>query len=217
VALLAGQAYADIDLRTTSSVDYFGATFSGNFNQPTGTGVFNSFLRLQAKGEEAGFNTDATPIPLDDKAGKWTHSIQLGDVPQVGGRYQFLLDIAQDQDGDDRYLSLDVLQIYLGGDGKPKTLSDIQGYTLAYDLDAHGNTSILLDSSLNHGNGSGDMTALIPLSGSPDDYLTLYSVLGGEFAANGSFEEWGVVPVPGAVLLGLLGLSAAGLKLRRHA
>jgi hypothetical protein len=117
-----------------------------------------------------------------------------------------------------------VLQIYLGGDGKPATLADVQGYALAYDLDAAGDTRVLLDSSLNHGNGSGDMIALLPLTGTlnPGAYLTLYSVFGveGGYPAEGSFEEWAAfvapVPVPGAVLLGLLGLSAAGLKLRRR-
>ena len=46
------------------------------------------------------------------------------------------------------------------------------------------------------------------VTGVHEDFEWLHSTLSGEFEA---------VPVPGAVLLGLLGLSVAGVKLRKRA
>ncbi|HEX8898904.1 MAG TPA: hypothetical protein VF751_09420, partial [Chthoniobacterales bacterium] len=43
--------------------------------QPTGTGVIDPFLRVQANGTEQGYNTSGG-TPFDDKAGPWTHDIQ---------------------------------------------------------------------------------------------------------------------------------------------
>ncbi len=58
----------------------------------------------------------------------------------------------------------------------------------------------------------------------PDDplgqYVLLYSHFGtppGTYANTDGFEEWTVVPVPGAVILGMLGMSVAGWRLRRFA
>jgi hypothetical protein len=53
------------------------------FVQPAGTGNVNSFLRLQHDDSEQGYNTDAKQPPLNDKAGNWTHSLQLSGVPVV--------------------------------------------------------------------------------------------------------------------------------------
>ena len=47
-----------------------------------------------------------------------------------------------------------------------------------------------------------------PESGVYEDFKWLQSTLSGEFS---------VIPVPGAVLLGILGLGAAGIKLRKYA
>jgi hypothetical protein len=81
------------------------ADLGGNFivqqisASSTGTGVINSFLRVQATGQERGYNTDVTPPPLDDKAGNFTRVLGLSDIPTVtiGGVVyrQFLLDINQ--------------------------------------------------------------------------------------------------------------------------
>ena len=49
----------------------------------SGTGRFESFVRIQHGGSdpqfEAGYNTDGA-VELQTKSGKWTHSIQLGDI-----------------------------------------------------------------------------------------------------------------------------------------
>ena len=209
----------------------------------TGTGVIESFVRMQGKGFENGYNTDGTP-EFDTKGGLWTHSLQLGDVPivELGGiNYrEFLLDINQAKNVNPSLLSLDTIEIYLDGVGNNDIYADGLG-TLVYDMDAGPDQWILLDYALNAGSGSGDMFAYIPDSvfgdADAEEYVYLYSEFGGsgnEFypiagnLANAGFEEWAVrmiastpqgapVPVPAAVLLGMLGLGAMGLKLRKFA
>lgn len=98
-----------------------------------GTGVFQPFLRIQANGVEAGFNTDGSGRQLDnhDNGGSnWNHSIKLNDIPLVtvcdgGGStgtncqqyYQFLLDINEQANSTDAGVSLDDFKVYLGATG----------------------------------------------------------------------------------------------------
>jgi hypothetical protein len=106
---------------------------------------------------------------------------------------------------------------------------DLQSY-LVWDLDAGtlGDNQIDLDAKIGAtGQGKADMAAYIPFGGT-GDYLLLYSQFGNGFATNypnnDGYEEWGVrkgggpvVPAPAAVVLGLLGMSVAGWRLRRFA
>ena len=204
----------------------------------TGTGVIAPFVRMQnpdkVTGVQSGYDTDGTP-EFETKGGKWTHAITLGDVPTVelGGIVfmEFLLDINQDKSVDPSYLSLDTIEIYLNN------TADIEMYSLlgtpVYNLDSGGDNWILLDYALNAGSGGGDIFAYIPESAfagaSASDFLYLYSEFGGSGnelypiagnVANAGFEEWAVqtiaIPLPGAVLLGILGLGAVGIKLRKY-
>ena len=136
---------------------------------------------------------------------------------------EFLLDINQNKTGDGRFLSVDAIQIFLAGAG------DLKGYpsalgTMIYDLDKNTDNWIVLDYSLGHGSGSGDMLAYIPNSlFNGGDYVYLYSKFGMHNPNTANFEEWAVrkpgpvVPLPAGVILGVLGLSAAGWRLRRFA
>ena len=212
---------------------------------PTGTGNINSFLVLNggirdkktspAYKIEEGYNTDGT---LEfDTMNNHTRSLLLSEVSLVtldgkeGTYREFILDINQKQNEGSTYLSLDEIEIYLS------TNPDNTGYpslgTKVWELDGTGDTWIKLDSALNEGSGKGDMYAYIPeyvFAGyNPDTtYLYLYSLFGAQglpgetWGWNDGFEEWAVskgegtvVPVPGAVLLGMLGISIAGIKLRK--
>lgn len=211
-----------------------GAYFLQIDHSSTGTGVIDSFVRIQNTGSEKGYNTDGKP-EFDTKGGAFTHAIQLGDVPTVelGGIVyrEFLLDINQDKSANPSYLSLDTIEIYLDDVGTNQSYSTGLG-TLVYDLDASTDNWILLDYALNAGSGAGDIFAYIPDSvfggQSPEKYLYLYSEFGGSGnldypiagnLSNAGFEEWAVqvVPIPSAVLLGMLGLSAVGIRLRKNA
>jgi len=109
--------------------------------QPTGTGIFDPFLRLQQPNgntsiEEA-YNTDGRTggqPPLDGVASPHTHSLQMQDLATVdidGSSYYFFELDAHEPDGQDKkYLSLDNIRIYTapesdGGDATTETINDL--------------------------------------------------------------------------------------------
>src|SRR5690349_15998758 len=78
---LAGKTSAgEIDLTSSgASSNYFGAIYTQTSVQPTGTGVFQPFVRIQMNGQEQGYNTSGTPV-FDDKGSPWTHDVQLNQL-----------------------------------------------------------------------------------------------------------------------------------------
>src|SRR5215208_2189090 len=82
----AANAEVTLDLATVSpQADGTAALFYRTDLQPTGTGVLQPFVRIQAKPTEEGYNTDgAIEFDTKDHQGQnWTHSITLADVPIV--------------------------------------------------------------------------------------------------------------------------------------
>jgi hypothetical protein len=198
-----------------------GALFMEISPQPTGTGVIDPFLRLQANDLEAGYNTSARPFQFDQKEPiNYTHDLQLSEVPVVtvnGERYyEFLLDI-NEADGANSLLSLDELQIFLSPTGMRSDYRDStntfgngsNAISALYNLDSGTNNYIKLDYSLNKGSGSGDMVAYIPASlfendpnFSPNAYVYLFSRFGTQTGmkadgpSDAGFEEWWVRKAP---------------------
>lgn len=229
-------AFADTMYDLTSpgaTVTINGAIFQQGDVQSSGTGQFNSFLRIRANGTEYGYNTDQFPHPpLDIQPGpQWTHSVLLSAVPMftINGvtYYQFMLDINQDQNKPDNLLSLDVLQFYTGTTPSPQCCPPGGDFGAArYNLDAGTNNYILLDSSLSNGSGSSDMFAYIPtadFAGNTNPYLYLYSGFGENNKSNGGFEEWGIgpannsapVPEPSSIIMLGSGLATLGGLVKR--
>lgn len=201
--------------------------------QPTGSGVIDSFVRVQANGIEQGYNTDFRPVQFDENTSPiFTRSLLLSSVPivNVGGiNYrQFLLDINEPNGGDNELLSLDELRFYLGASGNLTGYNagtkQLAGLSAIYDLDTGTDNFIKLDYSLNSGSGSGDMFAYIPASffTGPNQFVYLYSKFGVNFPAGAGFEEWAVLtptqtPIPEPTSLTLLatGLLFGARQLRR--
>jgi hypothetical protein len=124
--------------------------------QPTGTGYIDSFLRVQMKGYEEGFNTSTRPVmcsgvECDVKTDpNYTRSLLLSAVPLVtfdnGVTYyrQFFLDINEPNADPKNYLTLDQIEIFTSDSG---TLSShtmglngwsggsLTGATKVWDLD----------------------------------------------------------------------------------
>lgn len=244
VWLPAAQAYPYLDLTVAGSDGFWnGAYFLQIDPQSTGTGVINSFCRLQAKGTERGYNTNGTP-EFDTKGGAHTYAIQLGVVPlvqlpnesdQLTYYREFVLDIdeGKSQSGS-QWLSLDDIEIYLAAaddlDSYPSLGMKVYDLTTNPEGTGGENVGIKLNYALDNGNGSGDMLMHIPESNfdgySDAMYLYLYSQFGLHDISGSGFEEWAVrsatnppvppVPIPGAALLVLLGGSLAISFQRRH-
>src|SRR5262245_16879538 len=230
-----GRVSADVlDLTTAgSSGTINGAIYTTNTVQPTGTGVIDSFLRLQNTGTEQGYNTSARPVQFDEKTDpNFTRDLLLSSVPVVninGTAYrQFLLDINENNSPNGRLLSLDQLQLFQSPTGMQNNYPNLGNKV--YDLDAGKNNTILLDYGLNSGSGSGDMFAYIPdsLFDPSVPFVYLFSRFGDEYGADGNsdagFEEWATlqgntppvneVPAPATLVFAALG---CGLGLTSYA
>jgi len=235
-------AATTVDLRTAgASGTILGAFFQQIDPQSTGTGIIEPFLRLQAEGNEAGYNTSADKAVFDDKTGIWTHDLLLSTLAVVnnGGvpSYQFLLDVNQNSGSDHENLSLNQLQIFQSNvanrndgsvDKDTGYLTGLAGVTKnVYDMNPTSGTDgnvVLLDYSLNSGSGSGDMFLYIPVSAfGAGAYVTLYSQFGnppGTYGSNDGFEEWSAtVPEPTTMIAGallLLPFGASTLRVLRN-
>jgi hypothetical protein len=135
-ATLALQAATTIDLTGAPGKNNGTGTAAltgGNFivqqisPQSTGTGVIDSFLRVQSNNNEQGYNT-SNGTPYDDKGGNFTRALSLSEVPivnltctaagctqvAVGGTAyrQFLLDLNQNTGGNNELIDLNQVQIF---------------------------------------------------------------------------------------------------------
>lgn len=192
-------AYATvIDLVNNTSGTLNGAIFTRDDEQAAGSGVIQSFVRLNPGGGDQsaqGYNTDGRPLEYDENSSPtFTRSLLLSAVPIVnigGTNYrEFLLDINQTNDDPILTLHRVVISLRSAGDllgGIP--LPDYDDHlvnandlftddTLVYDSGA-GNR-VQLDYRLQEGSGSADMFLYVPanLFTGPNQYVYLYSEFG---------------------------------------
>ena len=220
--LTAPSAWANgCNLYATSDECVFnGGIFDVVGPQPTGTGVIDSFLRVQQKGTEQGFNTNTRPVNCDaavcdDKTDpNFTRSILTSDVPIVtigtSNYREFFLDINEQAAGDKSYLTLDQLEIYVSNSGTLDTHSSagggsLTGGTNVYDMETgnHDNWVNLNYLLIGGGSGSGDMRLYVLDTGQFNQtYTYLYSQFGcvscgnganTKYASGAGFEEWWVL------------------------
>ncbi|EEF62397.1 hypothetical protein Cflav_PD5032 [Pedosphaera parvula Ellin514] len=220
-----------IDLTTAgSSGTANGAIFNQINVQSTGTGVLDPFLRIQQTGTESGYNT-SVGTPLDDKAGIWTHDLQLGSLGTVTQNgvsyYKFILDVNETKPG--ALISLNNFKLYERGSALSvaNTLANLTSTsTLKFDMDGAGDTTVNINYALNSGSGSGDISVLVPVSALGVDgsqYLYLYTSFGSPYGSDAGFEEWAAVQgtttvcaPDGGMTMILLGVAVSGLGLLKR-
>src|SRR5204863_8059771 len=108
---------------SSASCTFNGGVYNVVGPHPTSTGVIDSFLRVQQKGAEEGFNTGARPMTCDgrtcdDKTDpNFTRNLLSSSVPivNIGGTdYRaFYLDINEPSSSGPNYLTLDQVEIYV--------------------------------------------------------------------------------------------------------
>ena len=199
-------------------VQYIG---SSSDTSSSGTGTFEPFVRLQASGLQSGFNTDAA-VSLDTKAGTWTHSIEVAEIPVVdcdgvaGGALCWELFVDINENNSTPRISLNKVEIYYTESptltGYPFTIPDANNTSWQYGFSDTGDAILIHD--VNQGSGRGDLRYLVPLTNITipagcnygnlagcNTYFVLYSQWGapsGTYAADGGFDEWKVkiYPIP---------------------
>jgi len=200
--------------------DSQGATFRTTVWQPTGTGVFDPFVRLDQKGNhtyEAGYNT-SLGTPLDVLGNSWHKDLLLTDLkPQtVNGVDCFLFRLDLNQSAAASEITLNQVEIFqsaapapttgVGMDKKTgrATNPSLLGERLAYDMNSDASpeariaNAVKLDFDLNKGgSGKGDMQLYVPttLFDPSMKYIVFYSQFGlGPIElgteTNDGFEEW---------------------------
>jgi hypothetical protein len=223
------------DLTTAgASANVGGALFISEDQNPTGSGVYESFVRIGGNSDVVqGYNT-RNEVMNTGNTDTFNHELLLSAVPvvNIGGTWyrEFVLDVNQTKSHPN--LSLDELQIFLWNTPNSNTTSfsggllNLPGSTLVYDLDASSVTSdnwLRLNYALGSGSGSGDLYAYIPnnlfTGGGP--YVYLYSRFGDNVPNNDGFEEWGTrmpttTNVPEPTSLALVGLGLTGFICRRR-
>ena len=221
-ALVAAGMFAIANLAQATVVDlinndqgsftnqYGTSIFQFTDQQPTGTGVIQPFLRVQASPTEQGYNTSGG-TPFDDKAGPWTHDIQFSDLQStavtVNGTSYFKVMVDLNEPGGSKStISLENLQFYTSSQGSKTTTTLSQLGTLRYSMDtAGGDNTVEFDAARNHGSGSGDAFFYIPTTAfagtNANDFVYMYVNFGNaDMTTAGGFEEFTLVrnlaPVP---------------------
>ena len=212
-AVLLSNSYATVlDLGTNGSGTVGGAFFDVNRDHPTGTGVYNPFLTLQANGTEQGYNSSTGNFDTKREP-QWNHEIRFSDlqVTMLNGQsyFGFSVDINEPNGGSQSGISLDNLQIFTSSTLRNSTSTNSSGNfngslgTLRYNMDASGNNTVLYNDQQS-GSGSGDIDIFIPTSlfagTKGSDYVYMYQLWGNADATAGGFEETrliaGITPIP---------------------
>ncbi len=190
-----------LDLTQNQSAGFVNGAYIVRSDLASGAGTNDSFLKLRAKPDEEGFNTDAAVSQPDVKSAR---SLQLSELPQVtiGGETfrEIRLDLNEKTSASE--ITLQEFRLFLGDSA---TLSgyDPSNQTLigalnngqaVFDLGG----SVLLDASLTPGTSSFDTSIYIPdtaFSGATGStYVYLFSKL---VSSDGGFEEFAVADVAG--------------------
>jgi hypothetical protein len=240
---LVGANAAVLDLATSTDgvtpdtvEGFIGSTlFRWTDFQATGTGLIQTFVQIQAQGNnttQQGYNTTVNNVFDNGSSDQFNHELLLSDIPivNIGGvdYREFLLDINEPSAQDSPLLSVNDIQV-LQSDTPNASVTTFSGgvleipsHAFVYRLDDGVDNTIELNAALNSGSGAGDMFMYVRDDLFAPDllYVYLYSSFGDPNGANGGFEEWSVrqagqTVIPEPTTLSLLGLGLGTLALRK--
>jgi hypothetical protein len=209
------ESFVEITTNEGAIVQFIGEDSPQGDLGASGSGVYDSFVRLQATGSEQGFNTDAAINPgdtLNTSGGEFTHSMLVSQIPVVeveGASYwEVFADLNENNSESGRPISLNDFEIWYTDDPSiidyPFDDPTADG-ELVYDFEGE---ILILD--WNSGSGRGDVRYLIPLdqiaipagcdygNAGCDVYFVLYSQWGTTegYESDATFEEWKVKLYP---------------------
>ena len=194
------------DLRTLNATctAINGGIFAQNEIHPSGTGVFQPFLRLQHDGgsdTEQGYNTSYRPVQYDEKTDpNFTRNLLLSEVgtKEIDGVLyrEFFLDINEEGVVPKEFLTLDQLEIFTSNTPDLHTYSSgtvnsgngngtLTGATKIYDLDDGSGNAYMRDNYIQlsynvigKGSGSSDMVFYLRDDLFTGTYVYLFSQFG---------------------------------------
>ncbi|HEX6576378.1 MAG TPA: hypothetical protein VF042_15525 [Gemmatimonadaceae bacterium] len=162
------------DIRADGIYDINGARWDALYTLKVGTGVIDPFLSVQADSVESGFNTDASPLPLDDTRSNFTDKLPLNNVPifiedNVLWR-EFIFEANEANSGDAANFSIERFDMYVCHDPTAPNydaLSDFTNNNLCTKVYAINtptdHTSLLATDKATQGSGNDlDYRILIP-------------------------------------------------------
>ncbi|MHB2170009.1 DUF7507 domain-containing protein [Alsobacter sp. R-9] len=196
-----------------------------NDGVPSGSGVFSPFLSIEETGKnkdgfEQGFNTDASPLPLDDTRDSFTQAIQLGGLTKVTigttDYFAFKLD-ANEPNSATGLVSLQSFKIYTADTGTIDDLPTLQMQNLVYNMDTStvdNRVDLNAGADAPAGSGKADLFVYVPESNfaglSDTAYVYLYSsfgtVDGQGYSADAGYEEWAGFGTFGQEIVGAIGV-----------
>lgn len=216
------------DTPDTTSGSFGVALFEWVDAQATGTGTINTFVQIQAQGNNAfeeGYNTTENNVFDNGSSDQFNRALLLSEIPivNIGGvdYRQFLLDINEPSGQDAELLSLMDIQVLQSNTANPNVetfdsgVLAIPSHIFVYRLDDGVDNTIELNAALNPGSGGGDMLMYIPDSQFDPNtlYVYLYSAFGDPNPSDAGFEEWAVLSQGGEVIPEPASLSLFGLGL----
>ena len=183
--------------------------------KPTGTGIFDPFLRTNPGGNlspSSGFNTDANiDSALNDADDSWTSALAKSGLQVTPDGYVvFSVDINQigEPDSDESKLSLAHFQLFSCTTATYTALTAAQGCSSFYNLfggtltrdagerpDIATSTWVDIDYRIHSsGSGKGDINVFVPVSvfTGTSSYIALLDGWGqpGTYVDNDGFQEW---------------------------
>src|SRR3954466_3641111 len=128
--LLSNAPATVLDLGTCGPGSVGGAIFDVNRDHPTGTGVYNPFLTVQANGYEQGYNSSTGNFDTKREP-QWNHEIRFSDLQTTtinGMQYfGFSVDI-NEPNGTKAGISLDALTVWTSSTMQGSTSTDSNGF-----------------------------------------------------------------------------------------